>query len=92
MVNRRLIDFTEEDLIVLFRSLLDEKLTADPERFINEEEAMKLLNCGKTQMYYYRVKGIISYVQDKMHPKMIQYDRESINEYLGRNLVKAFNK
>jgi len=90
MNNRRLIDMTEEDLIVLFQSILKEKLTAEPERFITEEEAKKLLNCSKTQMYYYRVNGVISYVQDDEHRKMILYDRLSIMKYLESNLKKAF--
>lgn len=90
MDNRRLIDMTEEDLIVLFQSILKEKLTAEPERFITEEEAKKLLNCGKTQMYYYRVNGVISFVQDERYKKKILYCRHSINNYLESHLKKAF--
>ena len=91
MDNRRLIDMTEEDLIVLIQSILKDKLTAEPERFINEEEAKKLLNCSKTQMYYYRVNGVISYVQDDKHRKLILYDRLSILNYLESHLKKAFS-
>ena len=81
---------TEEDLIVLFQSILKEKLTAEPERFITEEEAKKLLNCSKTQMYYFRINGVISFVQDDKHRKMILYDRISIMNYLESHLKKAF--
>lgn len=90
MENRRLIDMTEEDLIVLIQSILKDKLTAKPERFITEEEARKMLNCGKTQMYYYRVNGVISFVQDEKHPKLILYDRHSIDHYLISKLNRAF--
>lgn len=90
MDNRRLIDMTEEDLIVLLQSILKEKLTAEPERFITEEEAKKLLNCSKTQMYYFRVRGIINFVQNDEFPKMILYDRLSIMNYLESHLKKAF--
>lgn len=90
MNNRRIIDLTEEDFIVLIQSAVKEYLKPEPDRFISEEEAKKLLNCSKTQMYYYRVNGDISYVQDDKHPKMIQYDRLSILEYLESNLKKSF--
>ncbi len=77
---------------VIVKSAVKDELgsTVKPERFINEEEAKKLLNCSKTQMYYFRVRGIISYVQDDKFPKMIQYDRDSIMNYLESHLKKAF--
>ena len=90
MANRRLIDLTEEDLIVLVQSAIEEKLRPVPERFITEDEAKKLLNCSKTQMYYYRVKGTISFMQDENHKKKILYDRVSIMKYLESHLNKAF--
>lgn len=92
MDDQRLIDMTGEDIKVLVKLAVKDALgsTVKPKRFINEEEAKKLLNCSKTQMYYFRVRGIISYVQDDEHPKMIQYDRYSIMEYLESHLKKAF--
>ncbi len=91
MDDQRLIDMIGEDIKVLVKSAVKEELsTVKPERFINEEEAKKLLNCSKTQMYYFRVRGIISYVQDDKFPKMIQYDRDSIMNYLESHLKKAF--
>jgi len=90
MANRRLIDLTEEDLLVLIQSALSKEVIAEPLRFIPEEEAKKLLNCSKTQMYYYRVNGVISFVQDDEYRKLILYDRLSILKYLESHLKKAF--
>lgn len=81
---------TEDELILRIQKLLEKHITAEPERFITEEEARKLLNCSKTQMYYYRINGVISYVQDDEHRKMILYDRLSIMNYLESHLKKAF--
>ncbi len=81
---------TEEDLVVLIQSAIKDKIKPEPDRFINEEEARKMLNCSKTQMYYYRVNGDISFVQDDKHPKLIQYDRLSILQYLESHLKKSF--
>jgi hypothetical protein len=91
MANRRLIDMTEEDLIVLIQSIIGDKLRPIPERYITEDEACKLLNCSKTQMYYYRVNLTISFIQDENHPKKILYDRVSIMKYLESHLKKAVN-
>jgi len=90
MSNKRLIDMTEEELALLILSIIGEKIRIEPERFIPEEDARKLLNCGKTQLYYLRTNGKISFVQDDEHPKMILYDRDSILKYLETNLKTAF--
>jgi len=81
---------TEDELILRIQKLLEKHIKVEPDRFISEEEARKMLNCGKTQMYYYRINGVISYVQDDKFPKLILYDRVSINNYLFSKLKRAF--
>lgn len=90
MKNTRLIDFTVEELEILLYAILDKKRPIEPPRFVAEEEARKQLNCGKTHLYHLRISGKIGYVQDPDHPKLILYDRLSIEKYLEENLKKAF--
>lgn len=89
-VDKRVFELTVEELKILFTAILITKRPIEPPRFIDAVEAKNLLSCGDTQLYYYRVKGKISFVQDEEHPKMILYDRYSINDYLEKNLKKAF--
>ena len=88
--DKRMIDVTIQEFIDNIVERLGEKFQVEPPRFIPEEEAKKLLNCGKTQLYHLRINGKISYVQDEEHRKMILYDRISIFEYQKKNLKKAF--
>jgi hypothetical protein len=82
----------KDDLEALFTELLDRVAPKMPPRFIPESEARKKMNCGKTQLYHYRVSGKISFFQDPDHPKLILYDSVSIDEYLTSksNLHKTF--
>jgi len=80
----------KEDFPALVQEIIAHHFPPPKPRFIPEEEARKQLNCGKTQLYHYRVSGKIGYVQDPDHPKQIWYDRESIETYLLSNLKEPF--
>lgn len=90
MKNDQFIILERADLEAVFEELIDKIRPNQPVRFITEDEARKLLNCGKTQLYHLRTNGKIAYVQDEEHPKMILYDRNSIDHYLQNNLKKPF--
>ncbi len=79
-----------EDLETLLTEILKDSISKEPDRFISEAEALRLLNCGKTTLYQLRVSGEIAYVQNESRRKMILYDRTSIMDYLESNLKKAY--
>lgn len=80
----------KEDFPALVQEIVDTYFPQEKLRFISEEEARQLLNCGKTQIYIYRVRGKVGFTQDPDHPKQIMYDRESIEAYLLSNLKEPF--
>lgn len=78
-----------------FFELLDRavKRLAKPEkkRFVIEGEALNLLGAkSKSFLWTLRSTGKISYFQDPDHPKLILYDRLSIEEYLKSNTKSSF--
>lgn len=68
---------------------LNEKNGRDKERWINDEEAMQLLNIkSKTTLQKLRDEGRIRFSQPQK--KVILYDRESIYKYLDDNAKDTF--
>lgn len=61
----------------------------EKERWINDEQAMSLLNVkSKTTMQKLRDEGKIRFSQPQK--KIILYDRESISQYLEKNAKDTF--
>lgn len=61
----------------------------EKERWINDEQAMSLLNIkSKTTMQKLRDEGKIRFSQPQK--KIILYDRESISQYLEKNAKEPF--
>ena len=88
--DKRIIDATIQEFLDKMVERFGERFQTEPSRFISEEEARKMLNCGRTQLYHLRTNLKISYVQDDDHRKMILYDRLSILEYCEKNLKKSW--
>lgn len=68
---------------------LAEKKNAQPDKWVNTDEAMRLLNIkAKSTLQILRDEGKIRFT----HPqkKIILYDRESINEYLEKHAKETF--
>ncbi len=63
--------------------------TSPPEKWINDEEAMKLLHISsRTTLQKYRDAGHIRYSQPSR--KVILYDRESILSYIEEQAKDTF--
>lgn len=61
----------------------------EPDQWISDEEAMKLLRISsRTTLQKYRDEGKIRYSQ--ISRKVILYDRNSILEFLDRNAQNTF--
>jgi hypothetical protein len=59
------------------------------EKWVSGDEAMKLLGIkSKTTLQNYRDEGKIRFTQPT--PKVILYDRESINTFLENNAINIF--
>lgn len=70
-------------------SRLKEKTGVTHDKWISDEEAMRLLNIkSKTTLQKFRDEGKIRFTQPQK--KIILYDRESINEYLEQNVRETF--
>lgn len=77
-----------------FKALVDEVVNRvraehgiEVDKWIDEFEAMKMLRISsKTTLQKYRDERRIKFTQPSR--KVILYDRESINEYLEKNVVK----
>lgn len=68
---------------------LKEKNGIEQERWINDEEAMKLLHISsKTTLQRYRDEGLIRFTQPSR--KLILYDRNSILEFLNTKAKDTF--
>jgi Helix-turn-helix domain len=68
---------------------LSTAITNEKEKWINEEQAMSLLNVkSKTTMQKLRDEGKIRFSQPQK--KIILYDRESIMGYLEKNAKDIF--
>jgi hypothetical protein len=77
------------ELVEQVVSRLKEKHNEDTEKWINDVQAMQLLNIkSKTTLQNLRDEGKIRFSQPQK--KMILYDRASINEYLERNARDTF--
>lgn len=71
----------------LYERLKDKEQFED--KWVNGEEAMRLLNIkSKTTMQNLRDEGKIRFSQPQ--PRIILYDRDSINEYLEKNAKNTF--
>lgn len=86
----RLVDATINDLVARVTIELNKVRPKEPLRFITEDEARKMLHCGKTFITQLRNSGKIAFVQDIDHKKLITYDRLSILKYQESNLHKTF--
>lgn len=70
-------------------SRLKEKHNEGGDKWINDEQAMHLLNIkSKTTLQNLRDEGKIRFSQPQK--KIILYDRASINEYLEKNAHETF--
>lgn len=68
---------------------LKEKVGEDKEKWISDEQAMKLLNVkSKTTLQKLRDEGKVRFSQPQK--KIILYDRQSIDEYLEQNARNTF--
>ena len=68
---------------------LKEKNGSDQEKWIDDEEAMRLLHISsKTTLQKYRDEGSIRFTQPSK--KLILYDRESILEFLNQKAKDTF--
>ena len=68
---------------------LKEKVGENKEKWISDEQAMKLLNVkSKTTLQKLRDEGKIRFSQPQK--KIILYDRQSIAEYLEQNARNTF--
>jgi hypothetical protein len=68
---------------------LSTAITNEKEKWINEEQAMSLLNVkSKTTMQKLRDEGKIRFSQPQK--KIILYDRESISQYFEKNAKDIF--
>ena len=68
---------------------LKEKAGEDKEKWISDEQAMKLLNVkSKTTLQKLRDEGKVRFSQPQK--KIILYDRQSIAEYLEQNARNTF--
>ncbi|MCA0235837.1 MAG: helix-turn-helix domain-containing protein [Bacteroidetes bacterium] len=68
---------------------LKEKNGGDQEKWIDDEEAMRLLHISsKTTLQKYRDEGSIRFTQPSK--KLILYDRESILEFLNQKAKDTF--
>lgn len=68
---------------------LKEKSGAHQDRWISDEEAMRLLNIkSKTTLQKLRDEGKIRFTQPQK--KIILYDGESINQYLEQHARETF--
>lgn len=78
-----------------FYSLIEEIIqrvgSKKPDRWVGEEETMRLLGIkSKSHLWKLRTESKVEYFQDEDHPKLIMYDRESIERYLESNMKKSF--
>jgi hypothetical protein len=62
-----------------------------PHRWIAESEAMQLLGIkSKSHLWKLRTECKVEFFQDEDHPKLIMYDRESLERYLENNSKRTF--
>ncbi|WP_394972547.1 helix-turn-helix domain-containing protein [uncultured Croceitalea sp.] len=77
------------DLLDRTIAYVEKKLGDRPKKWIDEAEAMSLLNIkSKTTMQEYRDHGDIGFTQPRK--KVILYDRESIDAFLEKHAKKPF--
>lgn len=72
-----------------FEEVVSSHLAKEPDKWILEDEAMKLLGIkSKSHLWKLRSEGCITYTQPSR--KILLYDRDSILEYLDSHIQKAF--
>lgn len=77
------------ELVEQVVSRLKEKNGSTQDKWVSDEEAMRLLNIkSKTTMQKLRDEGKIRFTQPQK--KIILYDRESINLYLEQNAHETY--
>lgn len=87
------ICFEDEAFYALYAKLVDEvkqQLGAKPrDKWIDTAEAMEMLRIkSKTTLQKWRVEGKIRYSQPE--PKIILYDRDSIEAFIEKNAKDTF--
>ncbi len=87
--NKQILMIERDDLEALFEELLNQVSPKEPDKWILESEAMKLLGIkSKSYLWQLRTEGCIAYTQPSR--KHLLYDRESILEYLEKHKKSTF--
>lgn len=82
----KIITMESEAFYALIEQVVSEIGSKEPDRWIVEPEAMRLLGIkSKSHLWKLRTENKISFFQDEDHPKLIMYDRKSIDRYLEKN-------
>lgn len=86
----KVITMESEAFYALMEEVIQRVGAQKPPRWIREQEAMELLGIkSKSHLWSLRTNLKIEYFQDEDHPKLIMYDRESIERYLKSNMKKS---
>ena len=86
----KVITMESEAFYALMEEVIQRVGAQKPPRWIREQEAMELLGIkSKSHLWSLRTNLKIEYFQDEDHPKLILYDRESIERYLKSNMKKS---
>lgn len=86
----KVITIESEAFYALVEEIIQRVGAQKPPRWIREQEAMELLGCSsKSHLWSLRTNLKVDYFQDPDHPKLILYDRESIERYLESNMKKS---
>lgn len=77
------------DFVAFTEELLSQFAPKEPNKWILEEEAMKLLGIkSKSHLWKLRSEGCITYTQPSR--KILLYDRDSILNHLNAHIKKSF--
>lgn len=87
----KIITMESAAFYVLIDEIVQRVGNKKPDRWIGETEAMQLLGIkSKSHLWKLRTECKIMFSQDEDHPKLIVYDRESIEKYLELNIKRPF--
>jgi len=90
-MDMKIITMESEAFYSLIEEIIQRVGSKKPDRWIREPEAMGLLGIkSKSHLWSLRTELKIDFFQDKDHPKLILYDRDSIMRYLELNMKKSF--
>ena len=79
----------KSDLKSTLEALVDQVVPKEPDKWILEEEAMKMMGIkSKSHLWKLRTEGCITYTQPSR--KILLYDRDSILAYLDSHIKKSF--